>query len=465
MNRSASFAVMLQRSNAFNAHCPKKRRTMNPHKALWTPLFLLSLVGFSSAICETASAQGMTFPGSSNAAQGSSARGSLAQGPSAPSRADTPPSLQATHQIPPPSSQTADSRGQLGSGGSLPRTAGQEHRVYDLRPYTGYLTKHDHPEQAVVDWVLRETGTDVWFTSPFGFLNADREKLSIYHTSEMHQVVSGIVDRFVAGEKEPQVMNLRVMTVGNANWRSRAHMLMQHVSVDSPGVQAWLLSKENAALVLNLLRQRSDTRQVQDLNLTMYNGQTEKLARTRGRNYVRNVRPAATGWPPYEPETGEVQEGYRLSLSPLLSTDSRTIDCVIKAEIDQVDKFNHVDLELPLPNNQIHRTRIDVPQVVSWRLHERFRWPSDMVLLLSCGVVASPERTKSAIPLLNMDSLTGSTAGRADALMFVEFRGRASENLTSNPMAPVSVGVGGATPESAAQPRIGRAVGGNRGRY
>ncbi len=60
-----------------------------------------------------------------------------------------------------------------------------------------------------------------------------------------------------------------------------------------------------------------------------------------------------------------------------------------------------------------------------------------MVLMLSCGVVASPDREQSAIPLLNMSMLTGETAGRADALMFIEFRGRASENITTaNQSAP-----------------------------
>lgn len=363
---------------------------------------------------------------------------------SSSAQADTPPSMRN------PNLQPRGGSGQTTDGGTLPRSAGQEHRIYDLRPYTGYLTQQARPEQAVIDWVLRETGTDVWFTEPFGFMNADRDTLSVYHTNEMHQVVADVVDRFIAGQKDPQVLNLRVMTVGSPNWRSRAHMLMQHVAVDSPGVQAWLLSKENAAIVLNLLRQRTDTRQIQDLNLITHNGQTEKLASTRGRNYVRNVRPAPAGWPPYEPETGEVQEGYRLSLSPLLTTDSTAIDCMIKAEIDQVDKLNHVDLELPLPNNQTYRTRIDVPQVVSWRLHERFRWPSDMVLLLSCGVVASPERGPSAVPMFNLNMLTGTTAGRADALLFIEYRGRASENLNTTPMSP----------QVAAQPNAP-----NRGRY
>ncbi|NND95816.1 MAG: hypothetical protein HKN47_00635 [Pirellulaceae bacterium] len=361
-----------------------------------------------------------------------------------PSTAQTPPSLQNN------ASARPNAQGSVTGGGQLPRTANQEHRVYDLRPYTGYLTKHDHPEQAIVDWILRETGSDVWFTAPFGFLNADRDQLSVYHTREMHEMVSQVVDRFVAGDKAPQVMNLRVMTVGNPNWRSRAHLMMQHVPVDSAGVQAWLLSKENAALVLNMLRQRTDTREVQSLDMITYNGQTENLARTRGRNYVRNIKPAPTGWPPYEPETGEVQEGYRLAISPLLSVDGQTIDCVIKANIDQVDKLKPVQLDLPLPNNQVHRTKIDVPQVVSWRLHERFRWPSDMVLLLSCGVVASPERNQAAVPLLNLEMLTGTTAGRADALMFIEFRGRASENLTTSPLTP-QIATGAGSP--------------NRGRY
>jgi len=313
----------------------------------------------------------------------------------------------------------------------LPQGSGQETLEYDLRPYTGYLTKHDRPQQAVIDWVLRETGSDVWFSEPFGYLSASRDTLTVHHTPEMHGVVAAMVERFTAGERDPQVLNLRMMTVGSPNWRTRTHSLMQHVSVDSPGVQAWLLTKENTAIVLSMLRQRTDAREIQAVDLITHNGQTEKLASTRGRNYVKNIRLAPTGWPPYEPQTGEVQEGYRFEISPLLSVDRRSVDCVIRAEIDQVDKLVPVDLDLPLPSGEQYRARIEVPQVVSWRLNERFRWPTDMVLLLSCGVVASPERSTSTIPMLNLNSLTGTTAGRADALMFIEFRGRTNENLPS----------------------------------
>lgn len=313
--------------------------------------------------------------------------------------------------------------------GELPNSAGQIYKVFDLRPYTGYLTEHDRPHQAVVDWILRDTGTDMWFSEPFGFMSANRDSLTVYHTPEIQGVVQDVVDKFIAGSKDPQVLGLRVMTVGNPNWRTRAISLMEHVNVSSPGVQAWLVTKENAAILLSLLRARTDAREIQALDVVMHNGQAESLTSSRRRNYVRNVRPAPAGWPPYEPETGEVEEGYKLEISPLLNTDGQSLDCVIRANIDQVEKLVPVDLDLPLPNGQLHRARIEVPQVVSWRLHERFRWPKDRVLVLSCGVIASPDRPQSAIPLLNLDSLTGQTAGRADALMFVEFKGRASENI------------------------------------
>lgn len=418
----------MRRKQIFSVTDASTTRVQRPVKMAWLAALVASCVSSTLTL-----AQGPQLPPSSVSLPPSTqSQGSTPQGGFVP-RTDTPPSLQSAPPQNPPSS---GSSGRLSNGGELPRGAGQELRVYDLRSYTGYLTTEDRPHQAVVDWIVRETGTDVWHTEPFGFMTADRDELTVYHTNEMHQVIAGIVDRFVAGDKDPQVMNLKVMTVGNPNWRSRAHLMMQHVSVQTPGIQAWLLTKENAALVMNLLRQRTDVRQVQDVDLITHNGQTKKLASTRGRNYVLNVKHSPAGWPPYEPETGEIQEGYQLELSPLLGIDGRTLDCVINANIDQVDKFVPVELDLPLPNQQVHRTKIEVPQMVSWRLHERFRWPADMVLLLSCGVVASPDRGQSAIPFLDFASITGTTAGRADALMFVEFRGKASQNLTQSPLAP-----------------------------
>jgi hypothetical protein len=405
----------------------------------WLIVSLATLAVASVILCPTGNAQFetpsdlMPVPTDTGAAAGPSTNGGAGANPAAGSGGGLPPRGAAT----PPSLQgrpTASGRAAVSTGGStgqgeLPGGAGQIYKEFDLRPYTGYLTQHDRPHQAVVDWILRDTGTDMWFTEPFGFLNASRDTLTVYHTPEIQSVVQQSVDKFVAGTKDPQAFGLRVMTIGSPNWRSRAVSLMEHVNVSSPGVQAWLVTKENAAVLMSLLRTRNDTREIQAIDIVMHNGQAESLTSSRRRNYVRNIRPAPAGWPPYEPETGEVEEGYKLEISPLLNTDGQTLDCVIRANIDQVEKLVPVDLDLPLPNGQMHRGRIEVPQVVTWRLHERFRWPLDRVLVLSCGVIASPDRPQSSIPILNLDTFTGQTAGRADALLFIEYKGRASDNL------------------------------------
>jgi hypothetical protein len=60
-------------------------------------------------------------------------------------------------------------------------------------------------------------------------------------------------------------------------------------------------------------------------------------------------------------------------------------------------------------------------------LHERFRWPTNQVLLLSMGVVATPGPTK---PNLLTDALPlPKSAPRADALLFIDSKGPMSPTL------------------------------------
>ena len=56
--------------------------------------------------------------------------------------------------------------------GSLPNQHGQIWREYDISPYTARVTTTKRPEQAIVDWILRETGYEVWHREPLGILSA-----------------------------------------------------------------------------------------------------------------------------------------------------------------------------------------------------------------------------------------------------------------------------------------------------
>ena len=141
-------------------------------------------------------------------------------------------------------------------------------------------------------------------------------------------------------------------------------------------------------------------------------------------------------WPGYQPELGQIDEGFSLEFSPLLSTDAATTDAVVKLKLSQVEKMIPVQLEVPSTVAANQKAQVEVPQLTMVQLHERFRWPTSHVLLLSVGVVATPGPEKSN-PLT--DVLPGmKSAPRADALLLVESAGTTTQLLPSVAGAPGS---------------------------
>lgn len=324
--------------------------------------------------------------------------------------------------------------------GALPQDKGQVWREYDIRPYTLRVTTTTRPEQAIVDWILRETGYETWHSEPVGLLSANRETLRVYHTPEMQAIVADIVDRFVNTSASAYAFTLRVATVGNPNWRAKALPMMTPIPVQSPGVQGWLLAKENARLLVSELSRRTDFREYNSSQQLVNNGQSLVMSTMRPRSYVRNAIVTQAAWPGYQPETGILEEGFSLEFSPLLALDLASADCVVKLKLNQIEKMVPVKLDLPTTIAPNQRVQVDVPQMTSSNLHERFRWPTDKVLLLSMGVVATPGPTKNnpftdtvtdAVPILK-------TPPRADALLFVESAGV----VAPSPQAPAARAAG-----------------------
>ena len=139
----------------------------------------------------------------------------------------------------------------LPSDGTLPSGHGQVWRQYDISPYTLRVTSTKRPEQAVIDWILQETGYEAWHGEPLGVLSAGPRTLRVYHTPEVQAVVADLVNRFVSSEAESTAFSLRVATVEHPNWRAKAQRMLRPVSVQTPGVSAWLLAKEDAAMLLS----------------------------------------------------------------------------------------------------------------------------------------------------------------------------------------------------------------------
>lgn len=341
--------------------------------------------------------------------------------------------------VAPPANSGVDrsnaARGSVNPTG-LPNDAGQVWRDYDISSYTARVTSTKRPEQALVDWILLETGYEAWHTEPLGILSAGPRTLRVYHTPDMQRIVADLVARFTGSEAATYTFSTRVVSLDTPSWRTSAQRLLRSVPVKTSGISAWVLAREDAAVLLGEIRRRSDYREHNSPYLMVNNGQSTLISTMRGRYYVREIvtRPnVASG---FEPVTAQVDEGFALDFSPLLTVDRRMIDATIKCEINQVEKMVPAVIEVPTQVSPRQRTEIEVPQMSHYRFHERFRWPVDQVLIVGLGMVALPVPVNGSSSLL---PLLGSSPARADLLIFVECKGRptSAANAPSSTRSPV----------------------------
>jgi hypothetical protein len=309
--------------------------------------------------------------------------------------------------------------------GTLPNDAGQVWREYDISPYTARVTTTKRPEQAIVDWVLRETGYEAWHTEPLGILSAGPRTLRVYHTPAMQAVVADLVERFISSEAATYTFSMRVVTLDSPDWRTTGQRLLRSISTQTPGVNAWLLAKEDAAILVGELRRRSDCREHSSPYLMVNNGQATLVSAMRGRPYVRDVIPRPDTAVGFDPSPGQVDEGFNLDSSPLLTADRRMVDATVKCDIDQIEKVIPVMLDVPTRTLPAQRTKIEVPQIVHYRFHERFRWPADQVLLVGMGMVALPMPVDGSSLVPGVPLPLGNAPARADLLVFIECKGPA----------------------------------------
>jgi hypothetical protein len=240
----------------------------------------------------------------------------------------------------------------------------------------------------------------------------------------MQDIVADVVDRFVSSEAATYTFSLRVVTLDSPSWRTTAQRLLHSVPVQTPGINAWVLPREDAAILLGQLHRRSDYREHNSPYLMVNNGQSTLISAMRGRPYVRDLIPRPDTAIGFDPSPGQVDEGFNLDFSPLLSADRRLIDATIKCDVDQIEKMIPVMLDVPTQASPRQRAKIEVPQITHYRFHERFRWPLEQVLVVGMGMVPLPIPIDGAPLVPGLPLPIGQTPARADLLVFVECRGQ-----------------------------------------
>lgn len=204
------------------------------------------------------------------------------------------------------------------------------------------------------------------------------------------------------------------------------HQLLQPVRTQSPAVAAWIAPKESAAQVLAAIQRRSDFRIHGQPHFFVRNGESGIISSTRPVNYVRDVKPAEGSWAGYEQITRTTDEGFALELVPLMSLDRTVVEAMIKLDIDQIEKMLPVMLETPSQASPNQRTEVEIPQTTQFRMYEKFRWPSDQVLIIDLGMIVlpNPGEAPSALTIGGLPLPFTSWNNRANVLIFVEHRGQ-----------------------------------------
>jgi len=295
----------------------------------------------------------------------------------------------------------------------LPAEAGQTWRTHDIAPWVSQAGPGS--QKHVIDWVLQETGYAAWHGSVPASLSADEQAVRVFHLPEMQDRVEEIVARFVTAASTPHRFAVRVLGVGSPAWRNDARPLLHPIPAATPGVQAWIMSREEAANLLALLRRRGDCAELPTGAVQAANGLPAVLTGGRRRPYVQEVQTAAA-WPGWQAFPAACDEGITLDVQPLLSRDGAAVEAVIRCRIDQVERMAAVPVTLPTPDRQ--RLQIEVPQVSAVRIGERFRWPVSHVLVVGLGLVPWPvpgNNTASSAALL-------ADAKRTDVVVLVEPR-------------------------------------------
>ena len=293
----------------------------------------------------------------------------------------------------------------------LPATDGQVWKTYDIAPFVALAGPGS--QRHVVDWVLQETGSPQWHGDTVASLSADASQLRCFHRPDIQVRVEEIAARFVGDAATPHRFSVRVLGVGSPAWRNDVRPMLRPIPAATPGVQAWIASREEAAVMVARLRARSDCEERPTGAVLAANGIPAVLTGGRKQSYVQDITSVGQAW---QPVASSCDEGMSIDVHPLISRDGKAVEAVIRCRIDQIERMAPVGMTPPAPDGR--RVPIEVPQMSAVRIGERFRWPANSTLLIGLGLVPwpVPGQNKAGSPALFSD------AKRTDVVVVVEPR-------------------------------------------
>jgi hypothetical protein len=311
---------------------------------------------------------------------------------------------------------------------NLPSESGQMWRRYDISHYTGLAQAQSSPQTAIVEWIFRRTGTTPWHGDKVAVLSASRTQVRAFHDAATLKMVDEVLERFTNAVNDILSIRVQVVAAVDPRWRYAVYSRLSSVGSGPQGQQIWTLKQEDAAYILAHMGINQGFKYLVNQKYEMINGQTLKVETTVPRSFNGGMQRESAVGIGYQPRAEQLEEGFTLKISPLLTFDGDTLDAAIELSANTVRTYHRTRVLAP---SQIGASEItvDVPEVSETRINQTVKdWPLGQSLLISAGIQPGILQDKNGF--LNL-RIPGTVPTSTELLVFLEAesvtRGRTRE--------------------------------------
>ncbi len=310
---------------------------------------------------------------------------------------------------------------------NLPAENGQFWVVYDISPYASRFPTLENPQNSIVDWILFDSGNDFWRKEPFSVLSSSKDRLYVYHTTQVQKYVSNIVDRFLDPDKGKSSFSIKILVVKSPEWRTKVTQSLQPITPTIIGtgadVQCWEGSNEDLNTILNDLARRSDFIFLNKSDNIVPNAGTFGWAAASPRKFFnRDYRVNPQSNTGYSADVSSVDEGFRIEATPLLSLTGETLEVIFRYRATAVERIKTFSLRVPTVTSPRQQLNVEKPSIVSCDIKGKVSIPRPEGAIIDLGLVPIILPKKEEEPQSVLESVSDFITTKAvfyDVLLFI----------------------------------------------
>ena len=300
---------------------------------------------------------------------------------------------------------------------SMPAEAGQRYKQYDISQYTRLDHSQPNPQNAIVEWIFRRTGSPPWHGDKLAVLSASRSQIRAYNSQKVLDQTFEVIERFTNAKDDLLTVHVQFVAAVDTRWRYTMYSNLIPVASGPQGQQIWTLDAKNAALTLAQMQLFQGFRLLTEQKLEMVNGQTLTVKTSEMRGFTGAMERESAAGMGYQPKAEQIEEGVTLKFSPLLTFDGDALDAAIDLSANTVKGMHRTRVIAPRQVGPAELS-IEVPEVVETRLSQTIKnWKVGQTLLITAGIHPGILQNKSGF--LNL-RIPGTVPTSTELLVFID---------------------------------------------